>query len=401
MTDVMNAIPARQTGTISVRKVLGTIHLWVGVIFSLPFAAIGLTGSLWMLVRDMPAPITSPAGPGHSVAEYIAAARTAAPEGLRAVQFEAPFSERPAAVRFAAPPPPRVEGPSAEGAQAEPPPRPGPPGGPGPRVTVDPATLAAGTAPPPPNAKFARLMHDIHGNLLIPGFIGRQFVGWLGVFMTALGFSGIILWWPKRGQWKRAFKIKLNGGLLRAVYDLHRFFGICTLAVFLIVCISGVYIVFPQAINAMGGANAPVRDARMQAPMPVNPVAGETALDADAVVDLAKGSVGNGILRTVAIPLDPRQPYRVGFSKPGDLIGAPVVTVTVDPWAKAVMEVRDPDAYAANSKFLAWQRALHSGSGLGLGWWLLVFISGLLPPLFAFTGVAMWWMRRRGKCVAN
>lgn len=388
MTDVVNAIPARQASTISVRKILGTIHLWVGVIFSLPFAAIGLTGSLWMLVRDMPAPITAPAAPGHSVAEYIEAARAAVPEGMRAVQFEAPFSDKPAAVRFAAPPPPRVEGE---------PPRPGPPGGQGPRITVDPATMAAGAAPAPPNAKFARLMHDIHGNLLIAGSTGRQIVGWLGVFMTALGFSGIIMWWPKRGQWKRAFKIKLNGGLLRAVYDLHRFFGICTLVVFLIVCISGVYIVFPQAINAMGGANALVRDARMQAPMLVTPVEGETAMDADAVVELAKGSVENGILRTVAIPLNPRQPYRVGFSKPGDVNFAPPVTVTVDPWAKKVMEVRDPDAYSANSKFLAWQRPMHSGSGLGLGWWLLVFISGLLPPLFAFTGVTMWWMRRKAR----
>lgn len=256
--------------------------------------------------------------------------------------------------------------------------------------------MVAGAAPPP-NADFARLMHDIHGNLLIPGFVGRQFVGWLGVFMTGLGLSGIIMWWPKRGQWKRAFKIKLDGGLLRAVYDLHRFFGICTLVVFLIVCVSGVYIVFPQTINTIGGANALVRDARMQAPMPVTPVEGETALDADAVVDLARGSVENGILRTVAIPLGPRQPYRVGFSKPSDVISAPVVTVTVDPWAKQVMEVRDPDAYSANSKFLAWQRPLHSGSGVGIVWWLLVFISGLLPPLFAFTGVTMWWLRRRAR----
>jgi uncharacterized iron-regulated membrane protein len=57
--------------------------------------------------------------------------------------------------------------------------------------------------------------------------------------------------------------------------------------------------------------------------------------------------------------------------------------------------VRDPTDYGANNKFLAWQRALHSGSGLGMVWWLLVFISGLLPPLFAGTGVTMWWLRRR------
>lgn len=383
MTDITTpAMPARKASTLTLRKVLGTIHLWVGVTFSIPFAAIGLTGSLWMLVRDLPAAIAPSTAPAHSVAEYIAAATTVAPPNARAVAFEAPLGDKPAVVRFA-----EARAPGGEG------PRPGPPGQ-GTRIAVEPASLTPAVAPPP-SGGFARLMHDIHGNLLISGFAGRQFVGWLGVFMTGLGLSGIIIWWPKRGQWKRAFAVKLSGGLLRAVYDLHRFFGICMLIVFMIVCISGVYIVFPQAINAIGAASPQVRDARNQAPMPVTPVAGETALDADAAVNLARGAAPDGILRNVTIPANPRQPYRVAFSKPGDRMGAPMVTIAVDPWAKQVMDVRDPDAYAASDKFLAWQRALHSGSGIGMGLWVLVFISGLLPPLFAVTGVTMWWMRRK------
>jgi uncharacterized iron-regulated membrane protein len=59
------------------------------------------------------------------------------------------------------------------------------------------------------------------------------------------------------------------------------------------------------------------------------------------------------------------------------------------------MDVRDPAVYATSDKFLAWQRALHSGKGLGTMWWMLVFVSGLMPPLFAVTGVTMWWLRRR------
>jgi uncharacterized iron-regulated membrane protein len=380
MTDIASpAAPARKASTLTLRKVLGTLHLWVGVTFSIPFAALGLTGSLWMLVRDLPAAIEPSRGPAHSIADYVTAAQMVAAPGSRAIAFEAPVGDKLAVLRF-------VEARGSEG------PRPGQ----GTRVTVDPVTLASAVAPPP-TAGFARLMHDIHGNLLINGFAGRQLVGWLGVFMTGLGLSGIVIWWPGRGHWKRAVTIKLSGGLLRAVYDLHRFFGICTLIVFMIVCISGVYIVFPQAINAIAGASPQVRDARLQSPMPVTPVEGETAMEADAVVELARGTVADGILRTVTMPANPRQPYRVAFSKLGDLTGTPPVTIAVDPWAKQVMEVRDPDAYAANNKFLTWQRALHSGSGIGMGWWMLVFISGLLPPLFAVTGVTMWWLRRKAR----
>ncbi len=86
MTDITSpTIPARKSSTLTLRKVLGTIHLWVGVIFSIPFAAIGLTGSLWMLVRDLPAEIQPYTGPAHSIAEYVDAARTAAPPDTRAV----------------------------------------------------------------------------------------------------------------------------------------------------------------------------------------------------------------------------------------------------------------------------------------------------------------------------
>ena len=37
---------------------------------------------------------------------------------------------------------------------------------------------------------------------------------------------------------------------------------------------------------------------------------------------------------------------------------------------------------------------LHFGTGLGLVWTVLVFLSGLLPLALAITGVTVWWKRR-------
>jgi len=33
--------------------------------------------------------------------------------------------------------------------------------------------------------------------------------------------------------------------------------------------------------------------------------------------------------------------------------------------------------------------------GLGPVWMVLVFLSGLLPLVFAITGITVWWKRRR------
>mgnify|MGYP003333463238 CR=1 FL=1 len=46
---------------------------------------------------------------------------------------------------------------------------------------------------------------------------------------------------------------------------------------------------------------------------------------------------------------------------------------------------------------VAWQRALHYGQGLGGAYRFLVFVSGLIIPLFAITGFLMWWIKRRNR----
>ena len=59
--------------------------------------------------------------------------------------------------------------------------------------------------------------------------------------------------------------------------------------------------------------------------------------------------------------------------------------------------MRDPSSYSTGDKFLAWQRPMHAGNGLGLIWWGLVFVIGFLLPLFVGTGLTMWLLKRRNK----
>jgi uncharacterized iron-regulated membrane protein len=66
----------------------------------------------------------------------------------------------------------------------------------------------------------------------------------------------------------------------------------------------------------------------------------------------------------------------------------------VDRAARQIVYVDDPRTYAAGERVVIWQRLLHSGLGLGVAYKLLVFLSGLLPLLFAITGFRMWWLKR-------
>ncbi len=391
MAEITSGTQMRSSGgSFSIKRTLATIHLWIGVIFSIPFVLLGLSGSVQM-IHHLPERFDPASAPQRAIADIVAAAQLVAPEGARLAGYDAPSNPGAAAtVRFTVP--------RAEGEEA----RPGPPGGGQVRITVDPNAL---TAEPPQSAarpqgmSFDRLMHDLHGRLLLPSSLyGRQVVGWLGLFMTFLGLSGIVMWWPRKTQIKQAFTFKFGKNAIKTNRDMHGAVGIWGWLVFVLVCISGVYLCFPTTINSMVDAGQVVREARNPRPITVVPIEGQQPMSIDEAVSLAGDAVPGGIVRSVTLPPRDDQPYRVQFSRAGDYNGVPQATVIVDPWKQTVLELRDPQTnYTTKDKWLAWQRQFHAGNGLGWIWWSLVFVSGFLPLLFVVTGISMWWLKRRNR----
>jgi uncharacterized iron-regulated membrane protein len=392
MTEITSGTRSRSFfANVSIKKTLAFIHLWVGIIFAIPFVLLGLSGSYLML--DHPSKrFDAAAALQRSIADIVQAAQAVAPEGARLSGYDAPAAQGAnATVRF------------APGRTADEAPRRGPPGSGNIRVTVNPADLhaepvAAGPRPAAGQGRsFARLMHDLHGRLLIDG-VGRPIVGWLGVFMTFLGLSGLVMWWPRKSQIKQALTFRFGKSALKTNRDMHGAVGIWGWLVFVIVSFSGVYICFPQAINAMVGASAAVRDARGTAPIAVAPIEGIAPMALDDAAAMALDLVPTGAVRSIQVPVNPHQPYRVQISRDGDYNGVPRATVIIDQWRQSVIELRDPQGnYSTLDKFLTWQRQLHAGNGLGWWWWGLVFLSGFLPLLFVVTGVTMWWMKRKNR----
>jgi uncharacterized iron-regulated membrane protein len=362
------------------RKLLFQIHLWTGLILFLPLVALGLSGSALIAFEAIegakgPAQVQAEQAP-HSYDEIAAAALAAAPKGARVSAFTAPARPTDAAqVRVGR----------------------GPRGGT--LIDVDPYTLkilhvdkGGGR-----NTLF-RFAHDLHGRLLINGPLGRPIVGWLGVAMCALGLSGIVIWWPRRGQWRRAFTISLGKNAYRVNRDLHGATGIWILAVFMIVSVTGVAISFPAQTTSAITALAPGRDLRAsQNAIEAAPGEGRKPIGLDEAAALARAAAPDARLISLAPALRPGQPVRVMMAHPGYRDRTPALNVLIDPYRARVIEVRDPRAYTLGENLQAWQRALHEGSGFGPIWKVLVFISGLVPLLFAVTGVSMWLLKRKAR----
>ncbi len=364
----------------AVRRLMFQIHMWVGLVLGLLLALLGLSGSI--LVYDdaiaallAPVPRASAQGAELPLDKIVEAARGVAGRGAVQIALAREAGD-PVSVRVTRP---RTG--ERSGAQSVPP---------GPRaatqIFVDPVSgrvLGSRKAQLPPILAFS---HQLHGNFLM-GREGRQFVGWLGVAMLTLGVTGLVLWWPKRGQWKYAFLVRRTAKGLRFHRELHAATGIWIFMVFMIVSFSGVVIAFPNTFGLAGGGQAGggVTFNLREGPE-IAPLAGATAIGADQALAMARNAIPDAEPTSISLPLRPDRTIMVNMLAHG-AVGA---AVYIDPWRAQVVAKRDP-----SENILAWQRPLHQGAGLGAIWKALVFLSGLVPALFVVTGVIMWLKKRK------
>jgi len=396
---------------------LQQLHLWVGLILLLPLVMMGITGAVLVYAHDIEhllgqaGPEAKTAGEWQSAAKLIEAARAANSEPGRipiAVRWPIEVGE-PAAVRLSRPgmasERPQFRGGQQGGQQAG-----QATGAPAQgrvptqspfagslQILIDPVSLQV-LQTQQAMTGWVRFFHDLHGHIFIPGGVGREIVGWLGVAMLVLGCSGLYLWWPKPGQWKAAFTVRRKAKGLRLNRELHGAIGIWSLVIFMLVNFTGVYLAFPQQISAAVNTVWPGRD--MRAAMfqaRVEPMRGTAPMDVDEAVELARTRVPGTRFLNAFLSVRPDQALRVGLIRPGHEEGAPIITVIVDPYRKSVVDVFDPQAMSTGEKIIAWQRALHYGIGLGGVYKFLVFVSGVIIPIFAVTGFLMWWIKRRNR----
>ena len=358
----------------AVRHALFTVHMWVGLILGLLLAILGLSGSL--LVYDetisdwiSPPPRATTIGQPLPLSMITGIARDAATgQGLEVggMLILVPQKTGDAIVV-------RFNGISPMGYR---PARNAPAGM---QMYIDPVSGEVLGSRGFAQAGLLTFMHRLHGNFLMSREFGRPLVGWLGVAMCLLGISGLVLWWPKRGQWKFAFKVRRTASGLRFHRELHAATGIWIFLVFMAVSFSGVVIAWPQTMG-LGGPGAGA-----QGMSKIEPAADAKPVGATEAVIAATAAVPGIKVSSISIPARPGQPISVNY-RSHDAVNA---TVMIDPTSGKVLMVRDNSEH-----FLAWMRPVHDGT-LNSVWRFLVFLSGLVPTLFIITGLIMWWKKRQ------
>jgi uncharacterized iron-regulated membrane protein len=144
---------------------------------------------------------------------------------------------------------------------------------------------------------------------------------------------------------------------------------------------------FPQtARGALGLTDA--------APRRSVPPGAAPAVDVDRAIAMAMGATHGLRLRAVLLPAGGSDPARVLLAPPGADGVAATVTVAVDADGR-VVSVQDPRTMSSSELTLRWVHDLHFGQGFGPLWRGLTIATGLVLPIFAVTGGAMWLSRQR------
>lgn len=89
---------------------------------------------------------------------------------------------------------------------------------------------------------FFRIILEGHFNLWLPRKIGQPVVAVGILIFVILLITGLIMWWPKKwnkANRKKSFSIKWNAGKKRVNYDLHNVLGFYSMALALVLGLTG------------------------------------------------------------------------------------------------------------------------------------------------------------------
>lgn len=244
------------------------------------------------------------------------------------------------------------------------------------------------------NEGFLNSLFKLHSALWLQE-TGKAILAIAALIYLLLLTTGLVLWWPRR--WPPSWRIALDRGLLRALFDLHRVGG-AALGLFIAVSVaSGAYMAWRPLggfVSALAGA-APSTPPRLP-PLQASAAAptGPTAPTVDALAATAQARFPQAPIGYIQLPARADRPVRVRLQLPDDPHPNGLSSVWLDPRNGRVLAVQRWSELDPGASAVAWVYPLHTGVLGGLWLELAVAAGGLVLATLGVSGIWLWWRRR-------
>ncbi|MEH2082239.1 MAG: PepSY-associated TM helix domain-containing protein [Nostoc sp.] len=240
--------------------------------------------------------------------------------------------------------------------------------------------------------KSFEILYPLHYALL-GGDLGYKFVGIIGLLMSFMSITGIILW----PGWRRlisGIKIKWNAHPKRVNFDVHKVAGVIT-AVFLIFAFfTGFCWSFSEFVNP---AIYALTFSKQQTDPVSVPIAGKSPLRLTQQLKTAQAALPTGELRRIYFPTKPEEALNVAFKLPQETEDYGQSSVYLDQYSGKVLRVNSSLKLSLGDRILNSFTPLHYGTFWGLPSRIFYLFVGLAPLVLSVTGFVMWWYRYKGK----
>lgn len=236
---------------------------------------------------------------------------------------------------------------------------------------------------------FFHWVDEIHIRML-SGEVGHTLVGIAGFFLATIAVSGARMWWPRRGQWKRAFVPRWKTNWRGRVYELHRVWGACVCVMLLASAVTGISLVWPDATKALLGRafGMPPKEAKAKGKQ-------GKWLPLDELLAKSETALPGGEFTRINWPKKAGGLLVLRKQMPGELNPAGNSSVSIDPVTGKVASVEDSSKAGAVVRVMNLRYPLHTGLWGGVLTRLVWTLVGLSLPLFYVSGWVMWLGKRR------
>ncbi len=350
------------------RRALFQLHLWVGVGAGVYVAVIAITGAALVFRIDLqrawhphvftartPGPLSDPVAILESVARAY--------PGHRVSGVDAPTTSRPTYLAYV------TQGPQFK------------------TILIDP--VSAEMLGELPERSLVRTLQDLHYDLL-GGRTGRTINGAGAAAVVILGLTGVVIWWPGRRAWWRAFGVDTSRQGYRFWWEVHRAAGIWSVLLILMWALTGLYFAFPQEARSLIAAIAPISPSRT----PISSVRAENADEPSwrAMIDRARQIHPDGHVARVVLPFGERGSFLVMFANRSPTPAyAELDSVYLDRFTGE--HLRHDASRTVGDTIVRSMSTLHAGSFGGAPVRVVWFVFGLMPVLLFASGIVVWWNR--------
>jgi uncharacterized iron-regulated membrane protein len=244
---------------------------------------------------------------------------------------------------------------------------------------------------------FKDFMLRLHYTLAL-GEQGMTIVGFIGIGLFFSVLTGLILWWPNKGQLKKALTIKRHASAERFNFDLHKTIGFYSSFILLFAIGSGVYLIFPDYGRGLVGVFSPVTATPWGYYKSIIPTGDKTPKTFSQITAITDAYFPDGSYQFITFPQNADDVYFIGKRATNEVNQHhPYRQLWIDQYSGNILHTQNASTRTAGDVFDEWLYPLHTGQAFGLTGQLIILVLGLTPLALYITGFIRWLQKRNAK----